>query len=201
MDLGGSVGVGLPARKAKKGAMAARRARGATGGGADKKERMGLARRKKREDDEAEHRERQGNGGGGQEGEETVDDKTSEGSEIREMRGDFRHWYGPESCTRSQRNPFECGCLDVNFESRGARKQTGEKGKGASELEPRRANGTARPGSEGGKNWTEESTGDAKWGAGIRINGGIQGPGWRTQRGKGQALRKNVGEDRERQPG
>ena len=110
----------LPARRAKKGAMAARRARGATGGGADKKERMGLARRKKREDDEAEHRERQENGGGGQEGEETVDDKTSEGSEIREMRYDFRHLYGPESCTRSQRNPFDCGCL-VNFESRGAR--------------------------------------------------------------------------------
>ena len=69
------------------------------------------------------------NGGGGQggrqkeektdadEGEDTVDDRMSEGSEVREMREDFRHLYGPESCARCQQNPFECGCFDVNFES------------------------------------------------------------------------------------
>ena len=87
----------------------------------------------KTEDGEVEHRERLENGGGGQGGkereektdvdeeEETVDGKTSEGTEISEMRGDFRQLYGPESCTRCLQNPFECGCLDVNFESRGAR--------------------------------------------------------------------------------
>ena len=119
VNLGGSVWIDYPQRRAKKGAMAARRARGATGGGADKKEIMGFGKAgEKTEDDEAEHRELQGNGGDGQGGEEkeegtdmdereeTVDDKTLEGSEILEMRGDFRHLYGLESCTRCQRNPF-----------------------------------------------------------------------------------------------
>ena len=43
------------------------------------------------------------------------------------MRGDFRHLYGPESCARCQQNPFECGCFDVNFESKGREKRERER--------------------------------------------------------------------------
>ena len=50
------------------------------------------------------------------------------------------------------------------------------------------------------KNWTEKAIGDVKREAGIRINGGTQEFGGRNRRVKGQAVRKNVGEDRERQP-
>ena len=41
-------------------------------------------------------------------------------------------------------------------------------------------------------------TGKVKWGAGIRTNGGIQGPGEESQRRKDLGGWRNVGEDQER---
>ena len=69
--------------------------------------------------------------------------------------------------------PFERGCLDVNFERKGTA-AGGRKGKGSD-----------RTGILQDK-WDcqalNEAIGEAKWEAGIRINGGIQGPGERNPR-------------------
>ena len=124
------------------------------------------------------------------EGGKTVDDMMSEDSDVRERGGEWGHLYGPESCTGCQGNPFECGCLDVNLESKGARSRR------------KKRKGSERAGilkDKWGCQASKEAIGEAKWEAGIRINGGIQGPGGRNPRGKGQAVWKNVGEDRERQ--
>ena len=53
----------------------------------------------------------------GKMGETTEGDQTDEWTE-REMRGDWGHLYGPEYCSVCGQNPFECGCLNVSFESR-----------------------------------------------------------------------------------
>ena len=53
----------------------------------------------------------------GEMGETTGGDQT-DGWTEREMRGDWGHLYGPEYCSVCGQNPFECGCLNVNFESR-----------------------------------------------------------------------------------
>ena len=89
--------------------------------------------------------------------EETVDDKVSEGSEVREMRRDFRHLC-PESCARCQQNPFECGCLDVNFESRRARDRR-EKG----ERERASWNLKGQMGLPGLEERREELDGEGNW--------------------------------------
>ena len=34
------------------------------------------------------------------------------------MRGDWGHLYWPEYCSVCGQNPFECGCLNVSFDSR-----------------------------------------------------------------------------------
>ena len=54
---------------------------------------------------------------------------------LTERRGEIGDLYGPDSCVVCRGNPFECGCLDVNFDSKGERKQTGETREGASEVE------------------------------------------------------------------
>ena len=138
----------------------------------------------KTEDDEAEHRERQGNGGGGQGGEtkekeidmdmgeETVDDEMSTVTFVKgEELGD--------TCTARKAARDARGTLlnadawNVNFERKGAA-AGGRKGKGSE-----------RTGILQDK-WDcqalNEAIGEAKWEAGIRINGGIQGPGERNPR-------------------
>ena len=50
---------------------------------------------------------------------ETVDEDWTEESTDRERKGDWGHLYGPECCPACQQNSFECGCLDVSFESKG----------------------------------------------------------------------------------
>ena len=49
---------------------------------------------------------------------ETSEGVLTDGWTEREMRGDWSHLYGPEYCSVCGQNPFECGCLNVNFESR-----------------------------------------------------------------------------------
>ena len=46
-------------------------------------------------------------------------DGTDENAE-REGKGDWRHLYGPEYCSECGQIPFECGCLNVDFESNNA---------------------------------------------------------------------------------
>ena len=53
----------------------------------------------------------------------TTDEGGAEGSAERERRGDWSHLYGPEFCSACERNPFECGCLNVSFESKGEKKR------------------------------------------------------------------------------
>ena len=36
---------------------------------------------------------------------------------MTEKRCKWDHLWGPEHCPACQRNPFECGCLDVSFAS------------------------------------------------------------------------------------
>ena len=43
-------------------------------------------------------------------------ERTDENPE-REGKGDWSHLYGPEFCSESGQNPFECGCLNVDNES------------------------------------------------------------------------------------
>ena len=49
---------------------------------------------------------------------ETSEGVLTDGWTERETRGDWSHLYGPEYCYVCGQNPFECGCLNVNFESR-----------------------------------------------------------------------------------
>ena len=53
----------------------------------------------------------------GEMGETTEGDQT-DGWTEREMSGDWGHLYGPEYCSVCGQNPFECGCLNVSFESK-----------------------------------------------------------------------------------
>ena len=48
---------------------------------------------------------------------ETSEGVLTDGWTERETRGDWSHLYGPEYCYVCGQNPFECGCLNVNFES------------------------------------------------------------------------------------
>ena len=157
----------------------------------------------KTEDDEAEHRERQGNDGGGQggeekeegtdmdHGEETVDDKMSEDSDVRGRRGDWGHLYGPERCTGCQENPFECGCLDVNFESKGARSRREKRERERADWNLKGQVGL--PGLE----VKGEEFGRGRWGS--EVGSWYQDQWWdsgawrRNPRRKGQAVWKNVG--------
>ena len=74
---------------------------------------------------------------------ESTDDCLSEGSGARERRRDWRDLYDPESSATCQRNPFVCGCLVVNFESKGKRERQERR---ARELE-------AQETDRGGKLW------------------------------------------------
>ena len=51
------------------------------------------------------------------EADETSEGVPTDGWTGREMRGDWSHLYGPKYCYACGQNPFECGCLNVNFES------------------------------------------------------------------------------------
>ena len=44
-------------------------------------------------------------------------DRTDENAE-REGKGDWSHLYGPEYCSECGRDPFECGCLNVDFRAK-----------------------------------------------------------------------------------
>ena len=54
---------------------------------------------------------------------ETSEGVQTDGWTEREMRGDWSHLYGPRYCYACGQNPFECGCLNVNFESWRERKR------------------------------------------------------------------------------
>ena len=49
---------------------------------------------------------------------ETTDGDQTDGRVERERRGDSGHLYGPECCSVCGQDPFECGCLNLSFESR-----------------------------------------------------------------------------------
>ena len=49
---------------------------------------------------------------------ETTEGDQTDGWTERELRGDWGHLHGPEYCSVCGQNPFECGCLNVSFESR-----------------------------------------------------------------------------------
>ena len=65
----------------------------------------------------------------GEMGETTEGDQT-DGWAEREMTGDWGHLYGPEYCSVCGQNPFECGCLNVSFESRREKERRGRKERG-----------------------------------------------------------------------
>ena len=60
---------------------------------------------------------------------ETTEGDQTDGWTEREVRGDWGHLYGPEYCSVCGQNPFECGCLNVSFESRRKKKVAGGKRK------------------------------------------------------------------------
>ena len=47
-----------------------------------------------------------------------IDGDQTDGNAEREGKGDWSHLYGPEYCSECGQNPFECGCLNVDFESK-----------------------------------------------------------------------------------
>ena len=57
---------------------------------------------------------------------ETTDGDQTDGNAEREGKEDWSHLYGPEYCSECGQNPFECGCLNVNFESKGGERNVGE---------------------------------------------------------------------------
>ena len=48
----------------------------------------------------------------------TMDGHRTDENAQREGKGDWSHLYGPEYCSEYGQNPFECGCLNVDFESK-----------------------------------------------------------------------------------
>ena len=58
---------------------------------------------------------------------ETTDGDQTGGWVERERRGDWDHLYGPVCCSVCGQNPFECGCLNVSFESRWEKKRREER--------------------------------------------------------------------------
>ena len=56
-------------------------------------------------------------------GEETTDGARTDGNAERERKGDWSHLYGPEYCAACGQKPFECGCVNVSFESKWEKKR------------------------------------------------------------------------------